>query len=448
MGYARWATKEEVAERLRLIDFKKGVEKSGMPMAYTDNHLYADVKEAHNLIIGSTGSGKTQAAILPMIKMSMLAGESIVINDSSELYKACARNFKENGYDIVVINFDDAKYGNNWNPLTMAYELYHNNNKDRAIECLEDIAYYLFYDRKEKNTDPFWINSTINYFTGLVLYLFDNAKLEEIHLESVASLSNYLNSKENADAFMKKLDNNGLVHMNLVGTLAAPPETRGSILSVFNQKIKKYISRVYLSNMLSISDFELKDISNKKTALFIIGGNNSLDNNLIPLLIHQIIDYTRLNGKLEKNMNILLDEFDNMVPIRGFSKIIDSCRAIKIKITVAIKSYIHLHNMYSPEEAQILKMCFGNIIFLLSDDIYTLEEISKYCGDKEDNKPLIAVEELKTLKPFEGIVIMPRTMPFKTVLLPDYKIDYGFADVEMEMPRRQHVDVNLYKEVD
>ena len=34
-----------------------------------------------NLIIGSTGSGKTQSIVLPLLKTSIKAGESFIIND-------------------------------------------------------------------------------------------------------------------------------------------------------------------------------------------------------------------------------------------------------------------------------------------------------------------------------------------------------------------------------
>ena len=37
-----------------------------------------------------------------------------------------------------------------------------------------------------------------------------------------------------------------------------------------------------------------------------------------------------------------------------------------------------LLNVYGKENTEMIKMCFGKIIYLLSNDIYTLEEISKY----------------------------------------------------------------------
>ena len=447
MSYARWATKEEVAKRLDAVDLKNGVNKAGIPVAFDEKYLYVDTKEAHSMIIGSTGSGKTQTTILPMIKLSMLAGESIVINDpKGELYGKCAENLKKRGYNVIVLDFDDSKYGNAWCPLRSAYDLYNSDKRDKAIKSLEDIGYYLFYDAKEKDSDPFWINSTINYFVGLALYLFENAKADEANLSSIFQLSNNLNRDGNAAKFLDKIDENSLIYMNLVGTLKAPTETRGSILSVFTQKIKKYISREDLTNMLGYSDFDIKKIGIEPTALFVVSGVSNYCDNLIPLLINQIIDAVDIYGSEGRNINILLDEFDSMVPIRDFSRMIEYCRSIKIRFIITIRSYIHLCNMYSKQDADILKMCFGNLIYLLSDDIYTLEEISKYCGTKENGEPLISIEDLKTIDTFEGLVLMPRTMPYKTKFLPDFKIDYGFEDISSELPLRENSKVQIYNE--
>ncbi len=450
MSYARWATKEEVVEKLQGVNLETGIKKSGIPLAYDEKYLYINDREAHSLIIGSTGSGKTQATILPMLKLAMMANESIVLNDpKGEIYKRCAGALKEKGYNVLVLNFGDAKYGNGWNPLRLPFDLYKNNEKDKAIEMIEDLAYYLFFDSVDKNSDPFWVNSTVDYFTGLTLYLFENAKEDEVHLQSICELSNILNNKENSILFINKLDKKSKIYLNLVGTLNAPSETKGSIIAVFNQKMKKYISRENLSNMLSYSDFDIIEISNKPTALFIISGISNYCNNLIPLLVDQIIKGVEYFGKQERIMNILLDEFDAMVPIKNFSALISYCRSIKIKLAVTIRSYIHLKNMYSKEEAEILKMCFGNLVYLLSDDIYTLEEISNYCGNTFVNnklEKLVTVEDLKTINTFEAIVIVPRMMPFKTKLLPDYEIDWGVEFNEIDIPVRTQKEINYYEE--
>ena len=445
MSYARWATNDEIKSRVEGVNLETGVTKSGLPVAYDDKYLYIDKGEAHNLLIGSTGSGKTQAVILPLIKLSMLAKESIIVNDpKGELYEKTAESLKNNKYDVYVLDFDDARKGNGWNPLTLAFDCY-KDNKDKSLKIIEDLGYYLFTDENEKNTDPFWTNSTINYFTGLVLYLFDHAKEEEIHLGSVLNLSNEIGKKGKSKEFLEGINISSKAYVKLIGTLNAPPETRGSILSVFNQKIERYVCKENLENLLSYNDINLQDISNKPTAIFIVSGINSYSNNLIPLLVNQIVDAISMINKNERRINILLDEFDSMIPIKDFGKILNYCRSLNIKITITIQSYIHLNNMYSKEETEILKMCFGNIIYLLSEDIYTLKEISNYCGmiDNKDT-PLISIEDLKTLNPFEAIIIMPRTMPYKTKLLPDYKIDWGYNSNIVDIPIRKFKELNYY----
>ena len=137
-----------------------------------------------------------------------------------------------------------------------------------------------------------------------------------------------------------------------------------------------------------------------------------------------------------------------MIPIKDFSRLIDFSRSIRVKFTVVIRSYKHLMNMYSKEETEILKMCFGNIIYLLANDIYTLEEISNFCGNQlvgEKIIPLITPEELKTMEIFNAIVIMPRMMPYKTKLLPDYQIDWGYKDELATFPKRKLNNTKNYE---
>ena len=446
MSYSRWATEVEMKENLEKVNIKEEVKCSGIPLVYEDNNFYVNRSDIHNLIIGSTGSGKTQSVVLPLLKLSMMANESMIINDPlGELYKVNAKKLQDEGYKTIVIDLEDSRKGNNWNPLTLPYMLYKEGNKDKALDLIDDLGYYLFEDSNRNNSDPFWVNSVINYFTGITLYLFENAKEEEINLKSVESLTNQIHENKLSQEFLEKIDSNSLIYSKLVGTLKAPSETKGSILAVFRQKIEKYVAKENLTNMLSTTDFDITNIIKDKTAVFIISGMSTQGENLIPLFVNQIIDIVSLYGKKERNLVMLLDEFDDLLPIRNFAKKLTLCRYLGINVTVCIRSYIHLQNMYSKEEVEILKMCFGCIIYLLSSDIYTIEEISKYCGEVKENTPLISKEELQTLNTFEAVVIMTRMMPFKTKLIPDYKIDWGYENEEMDIPERKINNISIFK---
>ena len=447
--YSHLATKEEIKNRLQEISQKEVIDKSGIPLFYGNDKIYIDNSETHNLIIGSTGSGKTQAFILPMINLSKRAGESMIINDpNGELYRICANDLEKENYKTIILDFKDAKFGNNWNPFILIYHYYINQEHDLAIRLLEELGYYLFYEPNSNETDPFWINTTIDYFTGLVLYLFEKQAEDKINLLNIYQLSNWMKEDSNHKEVLKQISKNSEIYYNLAGTLEAPPETKGSILSVFNQKIKKYISRRNITNMLCNNDISIDEILEEPTAVFIVSGASDYANNLIPLFVTQIIECARNNDN-HKRINLLLDEFDSMIPIKNFSSMIQSSRSLNIRFTITINSYAHLNYLYGEQNARLLRYCFGNIIYLLSEDMPTIEEFSKYCGTiKEEGKeqPLISTEELRILKPFEAVISMIRMMPIKTTLIPYYKWNLTEENTEKEMPARKEIEINKYEE--
>ena len=90
--------------------------------------------------------------------------------------------------------------------------------------------------------------------------------------------------EEGSKEFLNKLDKNSAIYLNLVTTLNAPNETKGSIISVFQQKIKPFVSRENLSNLLSTTDNSFKDIMTEKSATFIITGLSETAKRLVPLM--------------------------------------------------------------------------------------------------------------------------------------------------------------------
>lgn len=435
MQYARWTTKEELKENL--IPIKKGERPNqvGIPLMYEENTVYIDKNRNHTLLIGSTGSGKTQSTILPMLNLSIEASESfLTIDPKGELYKILGNKLEQQGYQTTIIDFDDSTLGNNWNPLSLPYQVYKDGQKDKAQEMIEEVGYYLFSDKPSANIDPFWSNTTISYFTGLVLYLFEHKK-EEINIKDIVDLSTSLNRKGQSDELLNKLDPYSPIYLALSTTLLAPPETRGSILSVFQQKIFPYISKENLSSLLSKSDRTFKEIVHENSAIFMITGSNELATKLIPMYIGQLIKSKELYDVEKKQFNMVLDEFGLMAKLKNFATVIGQARSINIQITAAVQNFMQLVNVYGKEDTEILKLCFSNILYLYSNDIYTLEEISKTCGEVSKDIPLITIEELKMMNQFEAIIILPRMYPARTKLIPFYKLERKQEETK-EIPSR------------
>lgn len=139
-------------------------------------------------------------------------------------------------------------------------------------------------------------------------------------------------------------------------------------------------------------------------------------------------------GALPIRTNFILDEFQNMPPLKDITTMVAAARSRHIRLTMIIQNFAGLEATYGKEVAQTIRSNCNNLVYLLTTELAALEEISKLCGEKKSKKddktastPLITVSELQLMKENEAIVIKTRTRPFKTKLKPNWKIDWGTA---------------------
>ncbi len=442
--YSRYANNEEIKKGLTRIDRSLKVSKSGIPYFHDEDSIYVDDKESHTVVIGSTGSGKTQSTVLPQLRLSMLAEESmVVIDEMGELYKTLGSELKKRDYKTIVINFQDTKHSNNFNPLLVPYHLYKHDNQDVAIRMVERIG-NIIYHEDNRNSDPFWINSARNYFVGLTLYLFDNAKEDEINYNSIYELSNQINSQRDDISILASLPPTNPANINLASTILAPNETRGGILSVFRQSLGLLTSRIQISSLMSSSDFDLEELVDDKFAIFIIGEPSKDNAKYMTTIIDELYYVVNTKGKREKRINVILDRFTELSPIEDFHNILSRSRSLNIKFTILIDSISTLSLLYGREETLLIYNNIGTIIYLYSSDESTLRKLSELAGNESENQPLVSVQELKTFKMFEALILKVREYPIKTKLIPDYQLPWGMSKEDIEFPKRIEKELKIF----
>jgi len=462
-GYSRWAKEKEMKKALHCVHpSDEKAEYAGIPLISKNGELWVDDGEFHNLVIGATGSGKTQSTILPTMKVLAKKGESMICTDpKGELYEKTGSMLKDKGYNIILLNFRNPQKGNAWNPLTLPYRLYKNGNQDKAIELLDDLALNILYEENNGNADPFWEKTSADYFSGLALGMFEDTTEDKININSISLTTTVGEDKCGASTYVKEYfnmkDPNSAAYINASGTIMAPSETKGSIIAVFKQKIKLFSSRENLSEMLSYSDFELESIGKQKTAVFIIIQDekktyHSLATIFVKQCYETLIDVAQNHGgKLPCRTNFLLDEFANMPPLKDVTTMITAARSRQIRFTMIIQNFAQLKQVYGAENAETIKGNCGNLIYLISTELAALEEISKLCGEvksKKDDKtastPLVTVSDLQRMKQFDQIVLRMRMQPFKTSFTPDFKIDWGKKYGPIGYPEREKKPVAVF----
>ena len=463
-GYSRWAKKNEVKKQLKRVDPRAyRSDAAGIVVINDGKELWVDDGEAHNIVIGATGSGKTQAVVFPMVYCLAKKGESMIITDpKGEIYEQTANMLKHRGYNIVLLNFRNPGNGNAWNPMSLPYKLYKSGDHDKAIELLDDLALNILYEEKSGNADPYWEKAAADYFTGLALGLFEDATERQINLNSLNLMSNLgeerfggPNNNYIKEYFNSK-DPSRPAYVNASGTVFTAEDTKQGVLSTFKQKVKLFSSRDNLSEMLSYSDFDMKEIGRGKTAVFmIVQDEKKTLHPLATIFIKQIyetlIDVAQESGgKLPYRTNFILDEFANMPPLKDVTTMVTAARSRLIRFTFIIQNYAQLTQVYGKENAETIKgNC--NIMYLISSELQALEELSKLCGEKKSkdkdktaSTPLVTVSDLQRLQQYETISLRLRTMPFKTKLVPNYEMHWGKTYPKATYPTREKHEVELF----
>ena len=463
-GYSRWLKKKEMKTSSNIVVIHPtddNIPKGGIPLYNDGKEVWVDSGGYHNMIIGSTGSGKSQAISFPFINVMAKAGESMIVTDpKGELYEGTAKELEKRGYNIVLLNFRDPDKGSGWNPFTIPYQLYQAGNKDKAIEMLEDLAKNILYDESSKS-DPFWNNTSADYFAGLAWALFQDANdPDEVNINSINYMATAGEQKLGGTTYIKEYfsskDPTSTECIKVNSTISAPNETKGSILSVFNQKIQLFSSRETLSEMLCHSDFSMEDIGRKKTAVFIvIQDEKKTYHSLVTIFLKQCYEtlvrvaQENKGGKLKYRTNFLLDEFANMPPLSDVDAMVSAARSRNIRLSFIIQNFSQLNDVYGKEKAETIRGNCGNTIYLLSTELNALEEISKMCGevkskekDKTDSRPLVTVTDLQNFKEEEALILRSRMRPFKTKLKFDWKIEWGMSKEKAEYP---NVELNPVK---
>lgn len=428
----------------------------GVPMMYNgeERSLAVDAMDNHTLVYGSSGSKKTRCLVMPTIKIIGHAGESMIIHDSKgELYDRTAEMLHKLGYNVVIINYRDPTVGNCWNPLYIPYMYYKNNNMDKAAEFANDIATSLILG-ETANTDPFWDYASCDCFFGLLLLLFRFCK-ENGEADSSVNISNLIRLRrvlyEKGDYskttnLWKWASQDELIAASLSGTVFAPRDTRNSILAVLDQKLRSFIIRPSLLDMLANNNVDIEEIGKQKTVVFLITPDEKTTyHRLVSLFIsqsYQYLIYSALNNenrKLNIRINYILDEFSSL-PVIGsdFPSMIVAARSRNIRFLIVAQSKNQLIKRYKEEAETIVSNC-TNWIFITSRELGLLQEISQLCGKNIDNKPNISVYDLQhfSKESNEALVLAGRKKPCIVNLIDIDQIgDRNYSILGMITPER------------
>ena len=319
-----WEDSSIIKRKLTSANFTKKIKKSGLPVLYDNNKLYIDNRTNNTLIIGASGSGKTQTIILPQLELIRLAFENAIVHDTtSKIYEMTKDKFLNNGYKVVKIDFNNLKGFRYWNPLEVLYK-----DKNNVFE----LGYYLFNDIEEFKESNI-LNIVINYFSLLTLYAME---VNNLSFKTIYSFN--LKIRNGFYTFYSKIPKHIKKEVDVSGLLKLEDEKKEVIFKIFDKRMRRFTTEEMLRKITKNS-FSLESLKTEKTIIYLVSNEKS---SLTSLLISQIYDEFKYNSfkKTSVNkirMNIILDDFYLINPISNIREILRNCKRYKIKFTIIVR---------------------------------------------------------------------------------------------------------------
>lgn len=419
--------------------------RAGLPVympRFRKKTMFVDCNDNHSLVIGTTNSGKSFSMILQMLELARMAGESVVINDpKGELYEYTAQQYKDDGYDVICLNFVNPQASDDWAVLDLAwsawkeaYEKYQKEFSDwdrkrttltasektewltkrpepdysLAVEYITDLANTLTYDPNVK--DPFWNDSARDLIIGMIAFLMEectrNSDVDEgiINFKAVKMAVGYadmlltkdqkkvlkVNSNNVLGAILEKTRKmDDISYMNLMDYCTAPEQTRQSIKKVMFTKINMLTMNEQIMRMTSRNSFDLADFGKKKTALYlVVHDEKKTYYPLVTIFLKQMyetfINQARGNkGRLPIPINVILDEFGNCPPLKDVQSMLTAARSRGVRFTLVVQDLSQLDETYGKNVSVTIQNNCSNTVYILGSQMDTLKNFSTMCGSKQ-----------------------------------------------------------------
>lgn len=371
--------KEELKDVCKSIDLDKVYVKGGVPLYSDTKEMLVSTQDNHSLIIGTTGARKTRSLVVPMI--CNIAGaatrQSMIVHDTKgEVSSYCYNYLIENSYDVFILNFRDPSCSDHYNPFDNAINLMKKDGK-KAQRKLKNITNQLFSPFLVNEKDPYWLNTTSQYFMSLI----EGFAILSKYNVKYNNFYNYINfhrefCKDRTNRILLESFFKDIGRMDIIEGIESvqnnASETKKNLLSMVSAPFELLES---VGDITSKSDFDAVDLACKPTALFIVTPDEDDSYNFIVSLIikeiyAQLIDFASSceNKTLPITVNFIIDEFASLPKLGKFNSMISAARSRNMRFHLIIQTFSQLRMIYKEYGAtNILNNC-GNLIVLRNND--------------------------------------------------------------------------------
>ena len=489
-GTARWATNTEVRQTFSFLPYEPRKWRNGKELPKIQGTIIGcrgnttalvDTGDVHTLMIGAAGVGKTAFFLYPNIEFCCASGMSFINSDTkgdvARNYGEIARKYY--GYNVSVLDLRNPTRSDENNILHLVnkyMDIYladrtNLSAKAKAEKYAKITAKTIINigggDSASYGQNAYFYDSAEGALSSIILLLAEFGEKNERHIVSVFKLIQDLIAKS---APKNSKDKYAMYFAKLMDKLPSDHKAKwlaGAALNTADQAMLSVMSTA-LSRLNSFLDSELEQMlcfgtaidaerfCSEKSAIFIILPEEDqskyfMVSLLVQQLYREILSIADENGgTLPNRVMFYLDEFGTFPKIEGAEAMFSAGRSRKISIVAIIQSFAQLEQKYGKEGMEIITDNTQLTIFggfapnsqsaeVLSKALgeRTVQSGSVSCGKEHSRslqmmgRPLMTVDELKSMPKGQFIVMKTGTYPMISPLKLYYKWGIEFEEAYM-----------------
>lgn len=342
----------------------KGIPKSaGLVFGSSRKGYIYEHSVPHVVIVGKTGSGKSQFMVIPTIHIALAAGWNLIVSGKPELLELTGEKVADLGYNRAVFDFKGYPGASHYNPLGLVIEDIELGQVDKAQRDARQIAKDLIPLAGEENS--FFSKSARNILTGLILVVCcADIPRDEKNMSSVCNLINTgaTGPANDPSAPLKEYliaevgpghpAFDSLSELNADGGVTVAGK---NVLSTLKEALSIF-SDVGIARLTSCSDVSIRDMVRNKTIVYmhiLPEGDPYLV--LFTVFLNQwwavAQEEARNNGGcVPIETALLLDELGNLPTIASLPEMVTLARSYKVHIYGIVQNLKQLNKYSKPGE--------------------------------------------------------------------------------------------------
>ncbi len=388
-GTARFMKEKEVKEVFTLVKENEvsSNQNLGLVIGRLKNEILCVAEDINVILLGASRSGKGRRLLLETIWLRGKTDCSMVIPDpKGENYLYSKEYLEKKEFNIIVIDLIDYLKSSRFNYLQSVINAYKEGDIPKVVDYTWDIVSSLV---EEPKGEKLWANGEAAVIATAILAVIFEAPEEFQNMANVYYFIGYMCEVDENDEmpltrFMDSLRDDHPAKGVYLQAKISPEKMRGSFYGSALTTLRLF-TNPNIAALTAESDFQLSDITNKKTAVFlIVPDEKDTMYSLVSLFINQayvkLTEVARKNGnRLKRKVDFYLEELGNFPRIPNFGSMVSVGLGRGIRFVLVLQDYQQLEKHYKDDFKNIKGNCVLTV-YLKTPTSETLEELSKRMG--------------------------------------------------------------------